>query len=228
MATILIVEDDVDTNEAVSEYLKSCGYNTVPAYDGLQAVEQFYKSSCDAVILDIMLPKCSGLEVLQKIRESSEIPVLMLTAIGDESTQAESFDGLADDYLTKPFSMLLLGKRIGALLRRAGKTASQNMCLIGNVRVDFLGYHAENDQGPIDLTPKEIQILKLLVDNKGLVLTRTQILNDLWGQECELSERAIDTYIKRLRQKLQTDCIVTVKGVGYKFEVNHEKVKNIS
>lgn len=227
MATILIVEDDVDTNEAVSEYLNSCGYKTVPAYDGLQAVEQFHENLCNAVVLDIMLPKCSGLEVLRKIREISDVPVLMLTAIGDESTQAESFDGFADDYLTKPFSMLLLGKRVGALLRRASKAATPEIYFIGGVKVDFSGYHAEDDHGPVDLTPKEIQILKLLVDNEGLVLTRTQILNDLWGQECELSERAIDTYIKRLRQKLQTDCIVTVKGVGYKFEGNHEEIKDI-
>lgn len=219
MEKILVVEDDFDTNDAVTEYLKSTGYRVIPAYDGPQALERFKYNPCDAVILDIMLSGCSGMDVLREIRKCSGIPVLILTAISDEKIQAEGFDGLADDYMTKPFSMLLLGKRVRALLRRAGKPAVQGVCRIGNVWVDFPGYHAEGDDGPVDLTPREIQILKLLVENKGQVLTRLQMLEKLWGQDYELSDRAIDTYIKRLRQKMKTDCIVTVKGVGYKLKV---------
>ena len=121
MATLLIVEDDKQTNEAICEYLKSAGHKLVPAYDGTSALQLFSQEAIDLVVLDIMLPKISGLGVLHEIRQKSSIPVLMLTALGDEHTQVTSFDEQADDYITKPFSMVLLGRRITTLLRRSGK-----------------------------------------------------------------------------------------------------------
>ena len=153
-----------------------------------------------------------------KNKGKSQIPVLMLTALDDESIQASSFDEEADDYITKPFSMLLLGKRVTALLRRSGKTSELHQIQFGDITIDFGGYTASGKNGQIDLTPKEIDLLKLLVEHKGLVLTRSQILDELWGYDYPIIERTIDTYIKNLRKKLNLDRIITVKGVGYKYE----------
>ncbi|MCM1048149.1 MAG: response regulator transcription factor [Clostridiales bacterium] len=220
MATLLIVEDDRKTNEAICEYLKSAGHNLIPAYDGSDALQLFDSGMIDLVVLDIMLPKKSGLSILHEIRQKSSVPILMLTAVEDEYTQITSFDEQADDYITKPFSMILLGRRITALLRRSGKGIMSNTMTFGNVIVDFSGYTAKDDNGKIDVTPKEIDLLKLLVEHKGLVLTRSQILDDLWGDSYPIIDRTVDTYIKNLRKKLRLECIVTVKGIGYKYEVD--------
>lgn len=219
MARLLIVEDDTRTNEAVCEYLKNAEHTVIPAYDGAQALELFRNEKIDLVVLDIMLPKITGLSVLHEIRKTNTVPVLMLTAVEDEYTQVSSFDEQADDYMTKPFSMVLLGKRITALLRRSGKSPQLDNIILGNVTVDFSGYTASDNEGKIDITPKEIDLLRLLIEHKGLVLTRTQILDELWGFDYPIIDRTIDTYIKNLRKKLRLDCIVTVKGVGYKYEV---------
>ena len=161
----------------------------------------------------------TGLAVLHEIRRSSSAPVLMLTAIEDEYTQIQSFDEQADDYITKPFSMVLLGKRITALLRRSGQSVVQDTITFGEVTVDFSGYTARDREGKIDLTPREINLLRLFVEHKGLVLTRNQILDELWGDDNPIIDRTVDTYVKNLRKKLRLDCLVTVKGIGYKFEV---------
>lgn len=219
MATLLIVEDDPRTNSAICEYLKSAGHTVIPAYTGEEALRFFHENSVDLVVLDIMLPHISGLSILHEIRRTSATPVLMLTAIEDEYTQIRSFDEQADDYMTKPFSMVLLGRRITALLRRSGKGILSDIMTFGDVTVDFSGYTASDDNGKIDITPKEIDLLRLLMEHKGLVLTRSQILDDLWGVDAPIIDRTIDTYIKNLRKKLRLDCIVTVKGIGYKFEV---------
>lgn len=219
MATLLIVEDDKRTNEAICEYLKSAAHEVIPAYDGAEALERFKQDKIDLVVLDIMLPHVTGLSVLHEIRRTSPVPVLMLTAIGDEYTQVMSFDEQADDYITKPFSMVLLGKRITALLRRSGQTKPLDTMAFGDVTVNFSGYTASGPNGKIDITPKELDLLRLLVEHKGLVLTRAQILDDLWGDDRPIIDRTVDTYIKNLRKKLRLDCIVTVKGVGYKVEV---------
>lgn len=219
MATLLIVEDDAKTNEAICEYMKSAGHETIPAYDGAEAVRRFQEKKPDLVVLDIMLPKMTGLAVLHEIRRTSNLPVLMLTAIGDEYTQVQSFDEQADDYIIKPFSMVLLGRRITALLRRSGRSLMPETMTFGDVTVDFSGYTARDSEGKIELTPKEIDLLRLFVEHKGLVLTRNQILDELWGDDNPIIDRTVDTYVKNLRKKLRLDCLVTVKGIGYKFEV---------
>ena len=218
MAVLLIVEDDITTNEAICEYMQSAGHTTFSAFDGEQGLKIVKERPIDLVVLDIMLPKITGLEVLKELRVKSQIPVLMLTALDDESIQASSFDEEADDYITKPFSMLLLGKRVTALLRRSGKTSELHQIQFGDITIDFGGYTASGKNGQIDLTPKEIDLLKLLVEHKGLVLTRSQILDELWGYDYPIIERTIDTYIKNLRKKLNLDRIITLKGVGYKYE----------
>jgi DNA-binding response OmpR family regulator len=218
LAKLLIIEDDRDTSDGICEYLAGAGHDLYPAYDGEQAIALFESQPVDLVVLDIMLPKIDGLTVLKRVRENSNVPVLMVTAIEDENTQIESFDGLADDYIIKPFSIVLLGKRVAALLRRAGKGEDVRVWRHGNITVDFSSYTADNAGAPIDFAPKEYQILKLLIDNKGLVLTRGQILDEIWGLDSPDSDRTIDTYIRRIRQKLSLNCIETIKGVGYKFE----------
>ena len=218
MATLLVIEDDINTNEAICEYMKSAGHTILSALDGEEGLLLAKEPSIDLVVLDIMLPKIDGMTVLRELRKCSTVPVLMLTAIEDEHTQATSFDAEADDYITKPFSMVLLGKRITALLRRSGKNPEILRVQFGDITVDFGGYAAWNQAGRIDLTPKEIELLKLLLEHKGLVLTRSQILDELWGYDAPIIDRTVDTYIKNLRKKLNLDRIITVKGVGYKYE----------
>lgn len=218
MANLLIIEDDIDTNEAVCEYMSMAGHFIVSAYDGETGFIIAKEKAIDLVILDIMLPQMNGIEVLKKLREINKIPVLMLTAVEDEYMQATSFDEEADDYIVKPFSMILLGKRVTALLRRCGKSSELSQLQIGDITVDFLGYTAWDKTKKIDITPKEIELLRFLVEHKGLVLTRSQMLDELWGYDNVIIDRTIDTYIKNLRKKLNLNCIVTIKGVGYKYE----------
>ena len=220
MATLLIVEDDIDTNEALSEYLNEAGYQTISAHDGAEAISLFSDNCIDLVILDIMLPKITGLSVLNTIRKKSQVPILMLTAIEDEYTQASSFDCLADDYMTKPFSIVILGKRVAALLRRSGQIKEINIWKYKDLTVNFSDYSVSNSSGEIDIAPKELDLLKFLVEHQGLVMSRNQILDGVWGENSFVLDRLVDTYIKNIRKKLQLDCIVTVQGIGYKLEVN--------
>ena len=215
---ILIVEDEKEIREGVSEYLSEVGYNVISAEDGIQAIELFKNSKIDLVILDIMLPKANGFVVLNKIRQESNVPVIMLTAISDDYTQIMSFDEKADDYITKPFSIIVLHKRIEALLRRGVKVSENKKWFYGDIEIDFEGYSARKNGENIDLKPKEIKLIELLLKYEGKVLTRAQILDNLWNIEESPNDRVIDVYIKNIRKKLLLDCIVTVKGIGYKFE----------
>ena len=220
MAAILIVEDDKTTNDLISDYLSDAGHSTYQVYDGAEALTVYAENSIELIILDIMLPNMNGLQVLSEIRKTSDIPVLMLTALSDEETQITSFDSLADDYMTKPFSIVLLGKRVLALLRRTGKIEEKDIWKYGNISVDFSGYVAEKNGEPVELAPKEIQLLKLLIKNAGRVMTREKLIDGVWGMDAPLYDRTIDTYIRRIRQKLDLNSITTVKGVGYRFEVS--------
>lgn len=215
---ILIVEDEKEIREGVSEYLSEVGYNVISAEDGMQAIELFKNSKIDLVILDIMLPKANGFVVLNKIRQESNVPVIMLTAMSDDYTQIMSFDEKADDYITKPFSIIVLYKRIEALLRRVVKVSENKKWFYGDIEIDFEGYSARKNGENIDLKPKEIKLIELLLKYEGKVLTRAQILDNLWNIEESPNDRVIDVYIKNIRKKLLLDCIVTVKGIGYKFE----------
>ena len=219
MAEILIVEDETAINELLRRNLELVGHRCRSVYDGKAAVEVLEEQAFDLMLLDIMLPEMSGIVVLHEIRKISNIPIIMLTALDDEYTQSNSFDEMADDYITKPFSMLILGKRITALLRRSQNKPAVNTVKLGGITVDFSGYTASDENGKIDITPKELEILKVLIDNKGLVLSRNQILDEVWGYDCDVIDRTIDAYIRNIRKKLRLDCITTVKGIGYKFEM---------
>ena len=216
---ILLVEDEKLAREGVRDFLISRGYLVTEAVDGEEAVKKFCESEqgvFDLVILDVMLPKMNGILVLKEIRKRSKVPVLMLTALSDEGTQLASFDNLADDYLCKPFSLLILEKRIEALMRRLKDTQKEEVSKWERegVMVDFLEYKGYLNGVDVDLKPKEVELLKLLIENPKVTLRREQILEELWKDELPY-DRVIDVYIKNLRKKLQIDCIKTVKGVGY-------------
>ena len=217
---ILLDEDEKLAREGVRDFLISRGYLVTEAVDGEEAVKKFCESEqsvFDLVILDVMLPKMNGILVLKEIRKRSEVPVLMLTALSDEGTQLASFDNLADDYLCKPFSLLILEKRIEALMRRTLENAQKEEVSKWEregVMVDLLEYKGYLKGVDVDLKPKEVELLKLLIENPKVTLRREQILEELWKDELPY-DRVIDVYIKNLRKKLQIDCIKTVKGVGY-------------
>lgn len=215
---ILIIEDEVDIREGISEYLSEVGYEFKVASDGQEGIDLFRQNKFDLVLLDIMLPKINGFGVLSQIRETSNVPVIMLTAMNDDYSQIMSFNEKADDYITKPFSVVILHKRIEALLRRIQGKENTNKWLYKDVEVDFLGFSAKKQGKTVDLKPKEIKLLELLLKYKNQVLTRSQMLDNLWDVEETPLDRVIDVYIKNIRKKLGIDCIITVKGIGYKFE----------
>ena len=211
---ILLVEDEPAVRTGTEQFLRQRGFTVLTAASGEEALEQF--AEADAIILDIMLPGISGIEVLHQIRQASDVPVLMLTALHDEPTQVASFDELADDYMSKPFSLVILEKRIRALLRRQQPTVT--LWRRGLASVDFAAYQGFYDGADAHLKPKEVQLLKLLVDNPNMVWSRQAIIDKLWLDDEVPFDRVIDVYIKNLRKKLHLDCIITVKGVGYRYE----------
>lgn len=214
---ILVVEDDAAIREGIVEFLTDQGYQVFGAADGETGLSLFQENTIHLLVLDIMLPKMNGIEVLREVRKTSQIPALMLTAMTDEQTQILSFDSLADDFIPKPFSLIILKKRIEALLRRHyGKYTTWEY---GSAVVDFTGYHATYEGIDAQVKPKEIKLLEILLANAGQVLTREQILNQIWGEEDGPFDRVIDVYVKNLRKKLHLECIITVKGVGYKIEL---------
>ena len=215
---ILIIEDEVDIREGISEYLSEVGYEVKVTSDGQEGIDLFRQNKFDLVLLDIMLPKINGFGVLSQIRETSNVPVIMLTAMNDDYSQIMSFNEKADDYITKPFSVVILHKRIEALLRRIPGKENTNKWLYKDVEVYFLGFSAKKQGKTVDLKPKEIKLLELLLKYKNQVLTRSQMLDNLWDVEETPLDRVIDVYIKNIRKKLGIDCIITVKGIGYKFE----------
>ena len=218
MKKILIVEDDNKLNDGIKLALRN-EFFCLQAFS-LQSASDIYKEqSIDLIILDINMPDGNGIDFMIEIRKTETIPIILLTANKMEMDIVSGLELGANDYITKPFSMVLLGRRVTALLRRSGKCAISNIMAFGDVQVNFSGYTASDQNGKIDITPKELDLLKLLVEHKGLVLTRSQIMDELWGYDCSIIDRTIDTYIKNLRKKLRLDCIVTVKGIGYKYEV---------
>ena len=214
---ILIVEDEDMIREGISDYLTDCGYETIQAADGLEALEQFSNHQVALVLLDIQMPKLNGLEVLSEIRKSSQVPVLMLTAFQDEEYKMSAFAALADGYLEKPFSLSLLKVRVDAIFKRYYDTG--RIFTYGDTQVDFDSYSAKVAGQEVAVNAKELEILDYLVKNEGRALTRSQIIDAVWKMTDEVPfDRVIDVYIKELRKKLGLDCILTVRNVGYKLE----------
>ena len=214
---LLVVEDDKMIREGICEFLSEFGYKTYQAEDGKQAISIFENNEINLAILDIQLPYINGLEVLKKIRETSDIPAIMLTAFSDEEYKINAFTSLADGYIEKPFSLPVLKVRIESLIKKCyGNNETFNY---KNTEVNFTSYTAKINGKKVDVNAKELEILKYMIENEGQALTRMQIIDSVWKETDEIPfDRVIDVYIKELRKKLELDCIVTIRNVGYKLE----------
>ena len=223
MAKILIVEDEYDIRELLQNYLENEGYQVITASDGGQAIELFRSFSVDLVLLDILLPRLNGYEVCKAIREESDLPVIMLTALDSEEDQLKGFDLRIDDYIPKPFSMPVLLRKIGAILRRTMGDSPSNRITYRALTLDVDSYKAYISGQTVDLTPREFEMLKALLQNQGRVLSRQMLLNRVWSYDFYGDERIVDTHIKNLRKKLGSDYIETIRGVGYRIDYEAEK-----
>lgn len=220
MQKILIVEDDIDIQELLRNFLQEVGYEISIANDGMEAISLFSTIHFDLILLDIMLPKIDGFTVCELIRKQSQIPIIMLTALSSEDEQIRGLDLQVDDYITKPFSMPILVRKIGAVLRRSSMIPEQEHQTIAykNLVLDMDSYPAVVDGASFDLTQREFEVLRELLLNQGRVLTRQNLLDKLWKYDFYGDERVVDTHIKNLRKKLGIDFIQTIRGVGYKID----------
>lgn len=218
MATILIVEDEFDIRELLEAYLTNEGYKVIAAEDGEEALERFHDGNPDLVLLDLLLPGLDGFQVCRAIREESDLPVIMLTALGSEQSELKGFDLRVDDYIAKPFSMPVLLRRVEAVLRRTMKGPAARKLAHRALSLDLDGYKATVNGETIELTGREFALLRVLLQNRGRVLTRQMLLNRVWGYDFYGDERIVDTHIKNLRKKLGVDYIETIRGVGYRID----------
>lgn len=225
MKKILIVEDDLSIQALLYDFIKEAGYDAVTAGDGVEALAKYAEQDFDLVLLDIMLPKIDGYGVLEVIRQKSNVPVIMLTALEEEVYQIKGLDLQADDYITKPFSLPVLIRKIAAILRRSSPSDKVPQTISYNdLTLDLDGYKAYVKGESIDLTPREFEILREFLSHTGRILTRQNLLHSLWKYEFFGDERVIDTHIKNLRKKLGcADYIETIRGVGYRIDKENKK-----
>ena len=221
MKRILVIEDEPDIQEMLCAYLRDAGYSVSAASDGIQAMDCFHRESWDLILLDLMLPKIDGYGVCELIRRESDVPVIMVTALDTEENQIRGFDLQIDDYVTKPFSMPILLRKIAAVLRRTGSDAESRPLIYRDIVMDLDAYRVTVDGALLDLTTREFELLKELLQNQGRVLTRSVLLGQLWNYDFIGDERIVDSHIKNLRKKLNRDYIETVRGVGYRVEKIH-------
>lgn len=220
MQKILIVEDDLDIQDLLKNFLQEVGYETAIARDGMEAISLFSSVHFDLILLDIMLPKIDGFTVCELIRRQSQVPIIMLTALNGEEEQIKGLDLQVDDYITKPFSMPILIRKIAAVLRRSTMIPDQEHQTIPykNLILDLDSYSASVNGESHELTQREFEILQELLLNQGRVLTRQNLLDRLWKYDLLGDERVVDTHIKNLRKKLGIDFIQTIRGVGYRID----------
>ena len=220
MQNILIVEDDMDIQELLREFLKEAGYEVMAANDGIEAMELFAKNKFDLILLDIMLPKIDGFGVCELVRKQSQVPIIMLTALGGEEEQIRGLDLQVDDYITKPFSVPILIRKIAAVLRRSSQTQEEGHETIAcrNLSLDLDNYTATVDGIAYELTQREFEVLRELLTHQGRIMTRRNLLDKLWRYDFYGDERVVDTHIKNLRKKLGIEFIQTVRGVWYKID----------
>lgn len=232
MFRILLVEDDVAISDMVNGYLINDGFLVKTAYDGQEALDMFHAEGFDLILLDLMIPKIDGMEVMKLIREKSSIPILITSAKDSDLDKALGLGFGADDYISKPFSMIELSARIKANIRRATKYSNtemkleakeKNIIIIENLIVDLDNFSASKDTEKLKLTSKEFEILKLFVTNLNRVFTKSQIYSLIWNDEYYGDENVINVHIRRLREKIEEDpsnpkYIKTLWGIGYKME----------
>lgn len=224
MQKILIVDDEENIRKVIREYLEFEGFLCFEASNGEDAIKMCKENSYDLIVLDIMMPKIDGFTVAKEIRKKQSVPIIMLSARSEEYDKLYGFDVGIDDYVTKPFSPKELVARIKANLKR-NTIMNEEISYLG-LRIDTLGHNVYVDDKKINLTNKEYELLLYLIKNKNIVLTREQILNNVWNMDYLGEERTIDTHIKTLRNLLgpYKNLVVTVRGVGYKFEEIKELV----
>ena len=220
---ILVVDDEARMRKLVKDFLVRKQYEVVEAADGEEAIDIFVENNnFDLVILDVMMPKIDGWEVCREIRKFSKVPIIMLTARGEESDELLGFELGVDEYITKPFSPRILVARVDAILRRAGNIGQNEIEVAGDIEVNRAAHIVKVKGEIVELSFKEFELLTYFIQNKGIALSRENILNNVWNYDYFGDARTIDTHVKKLRSKLG-DCgkyILTVWGMGYKFEVN--------
>jgi DNA-binding response OmpR family regulator len=223
---LLLVEDDIEINELVYTHLKSEGFSITSVKDGELALQEFYSNDFDLILLDIMLPKLNGKEVLRKIRESSTVPVIIISAKDSELDKILGLELGADDYITKPFSLNELNARINASLRRIGyfknSLPKESKIQRGELTLDLDNYQLIKNGTPIDLTAKEFEIIKLLLENPKKVFTKTQLFSSIWQDDFMKDENTVMVHIRRVREKIEDNpsepkYIKTIWGIGYKL-----------
>ena len=223
MKTVLVVDDEPEIVSLCRDYLESAGYAVIEAGDGSKAIELIARERPDLVVLDLGLPLVNGLDVTRSVRRESAVPIVMLTARGEETDKLIGLELGADDYMTKPFSPKELVARVGAVLRRtAGLQVGAELLRAGDVEVDLARVSVAIDGARVELTPTEFRLLSTLIEQPGRVFTRSQLLTAVQGVSFESYERAIDAHVKNLRRKIETDpraprYVETVFGVGYRF-----------
>lgn len=220
--SILVMEDDVNIQELIVEFLKAEGYDVDYASDGLEGIQLFKKKEYDLVLLDIMMPNLDGYSVCKMIRQTSNVPIIFLTALNEESNQLKGFELECDDYITKPFSFNLLIQRVKAVLRRGRINISSDLLIFEKLKLDLNTYSVQIDDQNIELTLKEFNILKMLIEKYPQVVTRENLLDSIWGYDYYGDTRIVDAHIKNLRKKVSLPYIKTVKGIGYTLEKDIE------
>jgi two-component system alkaline phosphatase synthesis response regulator PhoP len=221
---VLIADDEPDIVEIIQYNLKLEGYEVYTARDGDEAIQKAKQIKPDLIILDVLMPKKTGVEVCEILRSQPQFKqtlIIFLTALKDESSQVKGFEMGADDYVNKPISPKLLMSRVNALFRRLNKPGEniQGILHIKNLVIDPVQFIAKLDKKEIILAKKEFELLYLLASKPGRVFLRNEILNQVWGNNVIVGDRTIDVHIRKIRSKLGLDCITTVKGVGYKFDL---------
>lgn len=220
---ILVVDDESRMRKIVRDFLVRKGYEVIEAGDGESALDEFYKTKSIAlVLLDVMMPKMNGWEVCKEIRETSKVPIIMLTAKSEESDELLGFDLGVDEYITKPFSPKILVARVEAILRRTNQMEEAlEVKTLAGIVLDKTAHQVTIDGKSVDLSLKEFELLEYFMSNPGVALSRDQILNGVWDYDYYGDARTIDTHVKKLRSKMgeKGNCIKTVWGLGYKFEV---------
>ena len=224
---VLVVDDEARMRKLVRDFLIRQGYDVLEAGDGEEALDKFYKDKSIAlVILDVMMPKMNGWDVCKEIRQTSKVPIIMLTAKSDESDELLGFELGVDEYVTKPFSPKILVARAEAILRRANKLGEgANVREMGGIQLDRSAHEVTIDGKHLDLSFKEFELLDYFMENAGIALSREKILDSVWNYDYFGDARTIDTHVKKLRSKMgaKGDYIKTIWGVGYKFEVNGQE-----
>ena len=220
---IMVVDDESRMRKLVRDFLVREGYKVIEAADGEEAVDLFYENRDVAlIILDVMMPKMDGWQTCREIREESKVPIIMLTAKGDEQDELKGFELGVDEYISKPFSPKILVARVEAILRRSGKVEEEELLSAGGIEINKTAHEVSVDGKKIELSFKEFELLSYFLENQGIALSREKILNHVWNYDYFGDARTIDTHVKKLRNKMGEKCgkyIKTIWGMGYKFEV---------